>query len=270
MARADRIAEVLAADELVEDRPGAFSGGSAYGDVELQKVTFRYAEDRPVLDDITLHAPAGMCVALIGPSGAGKSTIGALIVRLHDPTCGRVLIDGRDARDCSLAWLRRQVGVVLQDTVLFTGTVAENIAYGTEASRKEIVDAARVVAADEFIRRLPDGYDTPLGPQGIGLSGGQRQRIGLARTLVRDPRILVLDEPTTGLDTESEAKVISGLRALMRGRTTILITHSLDLAATADHIIRLEGGQIVAVGVPAHVLGQPSTSLAGLGQRGER
>jgi ATP-binding cassette, subfamily B, bacterial len=270
MARADRIAEVLAADELVEDRPGAFSGGSARGDVELREVTFRYAKDRPVLDAVTLRAAAGVCVALIGPSGAGKSTIGALIVRLHDPAGGRVLIDGRDARACSLAWLRRQVGLVLQDTVLFTGTVADNIAYGTEATREEIIAAARVVAADEFIRRLPDGYDTLLGPQGVGLSGGQRQRIGLARTLVRDPRILVLDEPTTGLDTDSEAKVISGLRALMRGRTTILITHSLDLAATADRIVRLEGGRIVAAGSPDEILGERTSALAGATPRGER
>jgi ABC-type multidrug transport system fused ATPase/permease subunit len=190
----------------------------------------------------------------MGESGAGKSTIGALIVRLYDPTAGRVLIDGRDARDCSLAWLREQVGVVLQDTVLFTGTVEENIAYGTDASRERIVAAARAVAADRFIRGLPDGYDTPLGPLGIGLSGGQRQRIGLARTLVRDPRILVLDEPTTGLDLESEAAVIAGLRALMARRTTILMTHSLNLANGADEVAILDGGRIVAQGPPGEVL----------------
>jgi ABC-type multidrug transport system fused ATPase/permease subunit len=246
MARADRIAEILAVDELVEDRPGAYSGPPASGDVELEHVTFRYAQDRPVLEDVTLHVPAGSCVALIGQSGAGKSTVGALIVRLYDPTGGRVLIDGRDARDCSLAWLRRQVGVVLQDTVLFTGSVQENIAYGTDADHEQVVAAARAVVADEFIRALPDGYDTRLGPHGVGLSGGQRQRIGLARTLVRDPRILVLDEPTTGLDSDNEAKVISGLRVLMEGRTTIVMTHSMDLAATADQVIRLHDGRIVA------------------------
>jgi ATP-binding cassette subfamily B protein len=254
MARADRIAEVLAVDEMVEDRPGAYAGPPAAGRLELQDVSFRYAQDRAVIDAITLRVTAGSSVAVIGPSGAGKSTIGALIVRLYDPTSGRVLIDGRDARDCSLVWLRRQVGVVLQDTVLFTGTVRENIAYGTQASHQQVHDAARAVAADDFIRTLPHGYDTPLGPQGVGLSGGQRQRIGLARTLVRDPRILVLDEPTTGLDVESEAQVIAGLRALMKGRTTILITHSLSLAARADRVVVLDDGRIVSYGPPDEVL----------------
>jgi ABC-type multidrug transport system fused ATPase/permease subunit len=254
MARADRIAEVLAADELVEDRPGAYSGSPADGDVALEGVSFRYAHDRAVLDRVDLRVPAGSCVALMGESGAGKSTIGALIVRLYDPTAGRVTIDGRDARDCSLGWLRDQIGLVLQDTVLFTGTVEENIAYGTDADRERVVAAARAVAADRFISALPDGYDTQLGPLGVGLSGGQRQRIGLARTLVRDPRILVLDEPTTGLDLESEAAVIAGLRALMERRTTILMTHSLTLADGADEVLMLDRGRIVAQGPPAEVL----------------
>jgi ATP-binding cassette, subfamily B, bacterial len=255
MARADRIAEILAADELVEDRPGAHSGGPARGDVALDGVSFRYTPERPVLDTVDLRVPAGSSVAIMGESGAGKSTIGALIVRLHDPTGGRILIDGRDARDCSLAWLRAQIGLVLQDTVLFTGTVEENIAYGTDASRERIVAAAKAVAADGFIRGLPNGYETELGPQGVGLSGGQRQRIGLARTLVRDPRILVLDEPTTGLDAESEATVIAGLRALVFGRTTILITHSLELAAGADEVVVLADGRVVERGAPGEVLG---------------
>ncbi len=246
MARADRIAEILAVDELLEDRPGAYAGPPAHGEVRLDDVTFRYADDRPVVEGLDLDIPAGSCVALMGPSGAGKSTVAALIVRMFDPVNGRVLIDGRDARDCALAWLRRQVGVVLQDTILFTGTVAENIAYGTDAGMDQVVAAARAVAADGFIRSLPESYDTRLGPQGVGLSGGQRQRIGLARTLVRDPHILVLDEPTTGLDAESEAEVITGLRALMRGRTTILITHSADLAAGADRVLVLEHGRIVS------------------------
>jgi ATP-binding cassette, subfamily B, bacterial len=255
MARADRIAEILAADELVEDRPGAYSGPPAHGDVALEHVSFRYAADRLVLDALDLRVPAGSSVAIMGESGAGKSTIGALTVRLYDPASGRVLIDGRDARDCSLTWLRAQIGVVLQDTVLFTGTVEDNIAYGTDASRERIVAAARAVAADRFIGGLPDGYETELGPQGVGLSGGQRQRIGLARTLVRNPRILVLDEPTTGLDAESEATVIAGLRALVSGRTTILITHSLELAAGADEVIVLADGRVAAQGAPAEVLG---------------
>jgi ATP-binding cassette, subfamily B, bacterial len=254
MARADRVAEILSADELLEERPGAHRGAPAVGELELDHVSFAYGPERPVLDDVSLRIPAGSCVALIGESGAGKSTIGALIARFYDPTAGRLLIDGRDARDCTLPWLRAQVGMVLQDTVLFSGTVAENIAYGTGAGATEVVAAARVAAADEFIRALPDGYDTELSPQGAGLSGGQRQRIGIARTLVRDPRILVLDEPTTGLDPDSEAEVVAGLRALMRGRTTILMTHSLDLARGADEVVVLDRGRIVAQGPPTVVL----------------
>jgi ATP-binding cassette, subfamily B, bacterial len=155
-----------------------------------------------------------------------------------------VTIDGRDARECSLAWLREQVAVVLQDTVLFSGTVHDNIAYATDAAREDVIAAARSAAAHEFICGLPDGYDTDLGPQGLALSGGQRQRIGVARTLLRDPPVLVLDEPTTGLDAASETAVLDGLQALMRGRTTILITHSARLARTADRVVELTGGRV--------------------------
>jgi ATP-binding cassette, subfamily B, bacterial len=256
MARADRIAEVLVADELVHDRPGAYAGPPAQGAIELRDVSFGYGVDRPVIESMSLQIPAGSRLALMGESGAGKSTIGALVVRLYDPTSGSVIIDGRDARDCSLAWLRRQIGLVLQDAVLFTGTVQENIAYGTSAGPEQIVAAARAVAADEFIEGLPGGYATSLGPQGVGLSGGQRQRIGLARTLVRDPRILVLDEPTTGLDRENEARVIAGLEALMAGRTTIMMTHSPVLAATADEVVVLERGRVLRRGTPAEVLAE--------------
>ena len=149
-----------------------------------------------------------------------------------------MLIDGRDARDCSLHWLREQIAVVLQDTVLFTGTVRDNIGYGSDATPEEIVDAAKAAAAHEFIRRLPNGYDTELGPQGVGLSGGQRQRIGIARTLLRNPPVIILDEPTTSLDRDSESQVLQGLDRLMRDRTCILVTHSPRLARTADRIVR--------------------------------
>ena len=154
-------------------------------------------------------------------------------------------LDGRDVKDCSLQWLREQIAVVLQDTVLFSGTVRENIAYGTEATDKEVVAAAEAAAAHEFIRSLPDGYDTELGPQGMGLSGGQRQRIGIARTLLRNPPVIILDEPTTALDADSEDLVLEGLDRLMRGRTCLLITHSPRLARTADQIIELDHGRIV-------------------------
>jgi ABC-type transport system involved in Fe-S cluster assembly fused permease/ATPase subunit len=266
MARADRIAEVLAVDEVVDDPPGGYAGPPATGALALDRVSFRYARERPVLEEVSLRVRPRSCVALVGPSGAGKSTIGALVVRLFDPAAGRVLIDGRDARECSLAWLRAQTGVVLQDTVLFTGdrsrrtspTAPTPTAPGSSPRRAP-------VAADGFIRSLPEGYDTRLGPQGVGLSGGQRQRIGLARTLVRDPRILVLDEPTTGLDAESEAAVITGLRALLPGRTTLVISHSLALAATADEVIMLDGGRIVAHGPPRAVLDGHARAFANVG-----
>ena len=245
MARADRIAELLLADEMLEDRPGAYRGERAAGEVELDHVSFGYGGERPALHDVSLRIAAGEHVALVGPSGAGKSTLGALVARLNDPTDGRVLIDGRDARDCTLEWLREQVAIVLQDTVLFSGTVHDNIAYASDATREDVVAAARLAAAHEFVAALPHGYDTELGPQGLGLSGGQRQRIGIARTLLRDPPVLLLDEPTSGLDAASEDVVLAGLEALMRGRTSILITHSQRLMETADRTLRLQDGRLV-------------------------
>jgi ABC-type multidrug transport system fused ATPase/permease subunit len=246
MAKADRIAEILGSDEQLEERPGAYRGPRAEGDVAVQGVSFAYGPERPVLRDVTLRVPAGSRVALMGPSGAGKSTLAALVARFHDPTSGRVVIDGRDARDCALEWLRAQVAVVLQDTVLFSGTVRENIAYGSGADDEQVHAAARAAVADAFIRGLPQGYDTELGPQGVALSGGQRQRIGIARTLLRDPPILLLDEPTTSLDEATEAELLDGLRALMEGRTTVLVTHSPRLAALADRVVRIQDGRIAS------------------------
>jgi ATP-binding cassette, subfamily B, bacterial len=242
MAKADRIAEVLSADDVLED--GTVRGGRTAGEIAIEHVSFAYEAERPVLRDVSLRIPAGTSVALAGPSGAGKSTLGALVARFHDPTEGRVLIDGRDAREYALEWLRGQVAVLLQDTVLFSGTVRENIAYGTQAGDEQVEAAARAAAAHEFICELPQGYETELGAQGAGLSGGQRQRIGIARTLLRDPPILLLDEPTTALDAASEAQVLDGLRTLMRGRTTVLVTHSPRLARMADRVVRLERGRV--------------------------
>jgi ABC-type transport system involved in Fe-S cluster assembly fused permease/ATPase subunit len=245
MARAERITEILSADDVLEERPGAYDGPPARGALELDSVTFSYEPERPALENVSLRIEAGTKLALVGRSGAGKSTIAALLARFYDPTSGRVLVDGRDVRDCSLAWLRRQVGLVLQDTVLFSGTVADNIAYGLEAAPEDIEDAAKAAGAHNFISKLPDGYETELGPRGIGLSGGQRQRIAIARTLLRDPSILLLDEPTTGLDAESEAEVLEGLSRLMHGRTTVVISHSPALLARADRAVSIENGHIV-------------------------
>ena len=257
MARAERVAEVLGADEVLEERPGAFARGRARGEVELRDVSFGYEPGRTVLDGMSLRIPAGTRVAVVGASGAGKSTVGALVARFYDPLGGSVLIDGRDARDCSLDWLRDQVGILLQDTVLFSGTVADNIAYGREAPREDLIRAARAADAEHFVTALPGGFDATLGPQGIGLSGGQRQRIGIARVLLRDPPILVLDEPTTGLDAASEAQVMDGLAALMRDRTTILITHSMALARQADRVVVIEAGRIAQQGAPDELLSEP-------------
>src|SRR3954467_7915902 len=256
MARADRVAEILSADQVLEDRPGAVAGARAAGQVALDGVSFSYDAARPVLEDVSLRVRPGEHVAVVGSSGAGKSTIGALIARFYDPVSGRVEIDGRDARDWSLQWLRDQIGILLQDTVLFTGTVAENIAYGATATREEIVAAARAAGAHDFIDRLPGGYDEPLGPQGVGLSGGQRQPLGLARAPLPTPPILLLDEPTTGLDALSEANLVGSLRGLMRGRTTIIVTHSMSLAATPDPALVVAGGRIVQDGTPAALLAE--------------
>jgi ATP-binding cassette subfamily B protein len=249
LARADRVAEVLSADDVLPE--GHYHGGRARGEVALQDVSFAYPGERPALERVSLEVAAGERVALMGPSGAGKSTLAALVARFYDPTRGTVRLDGRDARDCRLEWLRGQVAVVLQDTVLFTGSVRDNIAYGTDATPEQVAEAARAAAAHEFIERLPDGYDTELGPQGAGLSGGQRQRIGIARTLLRDPPVIVLDEPTTALDRESEEQVMQGLDRLMRGRTCILITHSPRLARTAGRTVTLEQGRVLRR-KPAH------------------
>jgi ATP-binding cassette, subfamily B, bacterial len=259
LTRAERVAEILAADEFLEEAPDAYSGPRAKGDLELQQVSFSYDPERPTLVDLTLKVPAGERLALMGRSGAGKSTLAALIARFYDPPDGRghVLIDGRDLRDCSLDWLRKQVGLVLQDTVLFTGTVAENIAYGLDTSRERVIAAAKAAGADGFIAQLPEGYDSTLGPRGTGLSGGQRQRIAVARTLLRDPAVLVLDEPTTGLDAESESEVLDGLRALMQGRTTIIVTHSERLARTADRVVVVDEGRVARDGPPDEVLRAP-------------
>jgi ATP-binding cassette, subfamily B, bacterial len=254
LARAEAIAAVLQADEAVEDKPGAYRGPRAKGVLELREVSFAYAPGRPALSGVSLEVPAGQRLALLGRSGAGKSTVAALMARFYDPTSGHVLIDGRDARDCAVSWLRDQFGLVLQETMLFTGTVAENIAYGLEAEPDAIVAAAKAAAADEFITQLPDGYDTQLGPRGVALSGGQRQRIAIARAVLRDPPVLILDEPTTALDAESEEHVLEGLGALMVDRTTIIISHSPRLTTRADRAVRLAEGRVVDDGAPARLL----------------
>jgi ATP-binding cassette, subfamily B, putative efflux pump len=219
------------------------------GDVAFEHVTFAYKPGVPVLKDVSFHARAGSTTALVGSSGSGKSTLIGLVLAFNRPEQGRVLVDGRDLASVPLADYRTQLGVVLQDNFLFDGTVAENIAFARpHATRAEIVAVARIAHADEFVEQFDEKYDTVVGERGVKLSGGQRQRISIARAILADPRILVLDEATSSLDSESEAKIQDGLRALRRGRTTFVIAHRLSTIRSADQILVLEGGQIVERG----------------------
>jgi ATP-binding cassette, subfamily B, bacterial len=278
MTRAERVAEVLAADDLLERRRGGppgrggYSGPRAMGDVELRDVPFSHDPSASGGSDLTLRVLAGDRLAVVDGSGGGRSALPGLIARFCDPPPGRgqVSLDGRDLRDCSPEWVRRQIGQVLRDSVLFAGTVAENIAYGIEGDRDEVVAAAEGAGAHAFVAELPQGYDTMLGPGGAALSGGQRQRIAIARTLLRDPPVLVLDEPTAGLDAESEARVMEGLRVLMRGRTTIVVTRSARLAATAHRVVLLENGRVTQDGPPELVLPGEHGVRALPGRRPER
>ena len=225
------------------------------GDVAFEHVTFAYKPGVPVLKDVSFHARPGSTTALVGSSGSGKSTLVGLVLAFNRPEKGRVVVDGRDLATVPLADYRTQLGVVLQDNFLFDGTIAENIAFARpHATRQEIEAVARIAHCDEFIEQFDDKYDTVVGERGVKLSGGQRQRISIARAILADPRILVLDEATSSLDSESEAKIQDGLRALRRGRTTFVIAHRLSTIRSADQILVLEGGQIVERGTHDELL----------------
>ena len=245
----DRIREIRTM--ATEDEHDAERGRvpDVEGDVRFEDVSFSYAENVPVLRDISFHAPAGSTTALVGSSGAGKSTLISLIMAFNHPQSGRILIDGRDLADLRLGEYRSHLGVVLQDNFLFDGTVAENIGFSKPgASTEEIRAAARAAHCDEFISRFTDGYETVVGERGVRLSGGERQRVAIARAILADPRILILDEATSSLDSESEALIRDGLRRLRRGRTTFVIAHRLSTIASADQILVLEEGRIVERG----------------------
>jgi subfamily B ATP-binding cassette protein MsbA len=251
----ERIRDVLGIESQIRDRPDARPAPRFVGRIEFANVEFGFAPDQVVLRDINLTVTSGQRVALVGPTGSGKSTLLCLIPRLYDPRLGRVLIDGRDVRDYKLDTLRRQVSFVLQDALLFRASVAQNIAYGRpDATSEQILRAARLARADEFVRKLPDGYNTVLGERGETLSGGQRQRIAIARALIRDSPILLLDEPSASLDAESEAAIFEGLSTLMAGRTTITIAHRLATVRNADRIFVLDEGRIVEDGSHAQLL----------------
>jgi ATP-binding cassette subfamily B protein len=251
----ERVLDVLERTPEVRDLPGAIPAPPFRGAVRFEDVSFAYEPGQPVLENIDFEVRPGQHVALVGPSGIGKSTLVSLLLRLYDPTQGRVLIDGRDIRDYTLASLRPQITAVLQDTLLFVASARENIAYGAPESTPEAVEAAaRLANAHEFIQALPKGYDTVLGERGLTLSGGQRQRIAIARAAIRQAPILVLDEPATGLDGENERLVLDGLRHLADGRTTFIISHDLHLAARADLIFYLERGRVFEHGSHAELI----------------
>jgi ATP-binding cassette, subfamily B, bacterial len=249
LASGDRIVDLLEARSEIEESPLATDAGRLRGAICLENVWFEYEPGTPVLCGINLSVEPGEHIAIVGPSGGGKSTLASLLLRFYDPTDGRVLFDERDIRDYKLDSLRRQVGVALQDSVLFAVSVRDNIRFGSQdASEEEILRAARLVNAHEFIEELPKGYETILGERGATLSGGQRRRVALARTALRDAPILILDEPTTGLDGRNESEVNAALSRLGEGRTTLWISHRLAAVSHADRIIYLSEGRIIEEG----------------------
>jgi ATP-binding cassette subfamily B protein len=247
-ASAQRIFEILDRAPTVPEPAHPVQPGKIRGEIELRQVGFRFAS-RAVLDGIDLHIRPGEMIGLVGTTGSGKSTLANLVCRFYDVGEGAILVDGTDIRSFPVADYRRHIGIVLQDPFLFHGTIAENIAYGKpEATRTEIIAAARAARAHEFILQLPDGYDSMVGERGQTLSGGERQRISIARALLIDPSILILDEATSSVDIGTERKIERGLRTLLAGRTAFVIAHRLSTIRDADLIVVLEHGQVVEQG----------------------
>ena len=254
-AAAERVLDVLDRAPEIADQAGAVSAPAFAGDVEFRDVGFAYGDGRVVLRNASFHVKAGELVAIVGASGAGKSTLANLLLRLWEPTSGSVLVDGVDVRAVTIASLRAQIGIVLQDTVLFAGTIRDNLALGAGPLSPATIDMAlRVASADDFVRALPKGLDTQIGERGVALSNGQRQRLAIARAVLRATPLLILDEPTVGLDDENERAVSDAILRLTNGRTTMLITHALHLAARADRVLVIADGGIVENGSPEGLL----------------
>jgi ATP-binding cassette subfamily B protein len=257
-AGGERLLEVLDTSPVVRERPGARPLPTVTGEVCFEQVCFHYADGVPVLRDVNFRIAPGQMVALIGATGSGKTTMAQLIPRFYDVTEGRITLDGVDIRDLQLGALRRHIGVVMQDTILFSTTIRDNITYGRhDFSLDDITAAAKTADADDFILRLPDAYDTWVGERGVTLSGGQRQRIAIARALVREPRILILDDATSSGDMETEWRIQQALTKLMAGRTTLVIAHRLRTLKRADMILVIEDGCIVQRGTHDTLLAQP-------------
>jgi subfamily B ATP-binding cassette protein MsbA len=251
----ERIREVLENEMQVRDLPRAKRAPRFKGRIEFNHVDFSYNGDQPVLSDVSLIIKPGQLAALVGPTGAGKTTIISLLPRFYDLKAGQIRIDGTDIRKFKSKSLRQQISFVLQESFLFRATVAQNIAYGKpEATRAEIIRAAKLANADEFIEKMPEGYDTMVGERGVTLSGGQRQRITIARAIIRDAPILILDEPSAGLDAHSEKLVFDALANLMEGKTSIVIAHRLATVRRADVIFVIDKGQVVEQGTHEELL----------------
>jgi ATP-binding cassette subfamily B protein len=254
-AGVERLQDLFAIESEVVEQPGAVALGRVRGTVRFENVSFGYLPGRPVLHDLSLEVNAGQVVAIVGATGAGKSTLLSLLPRFYDPWTGRLLIDGVDVRSVTLGSLRSNVALVLQDTLIFRATVAENIAYGRpDANLDEVKAAAEAAGADLLALRLQDGYDTVVSERGSSLSGGEKQCIGIARAMLKDAPIVVLDEPTSAMDSLTERRVMNGIERLLRGRTAFIIAHRLATVRHADLVAVVDGGRLVELGPPAELL----------------
>jgi ABC-type transport system involved in Fe-S cluster assembly fused permease/ATPase subunit len=251
----EQMFRLIAVPQEIADRPGAPALTVRAGEVVFDAVEFGYRSDREILKGVSFRVPPGRSLAIVGATGAGKSTISRLLFRFYDVTGGKILIDGQDLRDVTQASVRAAIGVVPQDTVLFNDTIRYNIAYGRPgATQEQIEAAARQAQVHDFVQRLPDGYDTRVGERGLKLSGGEKQRVAIARTILKNPRILILDEATSALDTRTEQDIQTALRAVARHRTTLTIAHRLSTVVDADEIIVLDDGRVVERGGHAELL----------------
>ncbi len=258
LAAARRVFEVLDMPVAVQSRPGALQPGRLTGRIAFEKVTFGYHAGRPVLTEVSFEAEPGQVVGIFGMTGSGKSALLNLLPRFYDPDAGRVLVDGKDLRELDLDAFRRQIGIVYQESFLFSNTVAANIAFGhPQATMEEIGRAARIASAHEFIQALPHGYETVLGESGVDLSGGQRQRLALARALLQQPPVLILDDPTASVDARTENEIVSALREAMAGRTTFVVSGRLNLLRRADLILVLENGRLTQTGTHSDLIRRP-------------
>ena len=278
LAAMERVFELLAPENDKPDRPGAQDAPRVVHELRVEDVEFEYREGRPVVREFSVTVPGGSVVALVGRSGAGKTTVTDLVARFHDPSTGRILLNGTDIRDHKLATYRDLLAIVQQDVFLFDGSARDNIAYGRhDATEAEVVDAARRANAHEFIVRLPEGYDTFVGERGVKLSGGQQQRLAIARAILARPQILILDEATSNLDTESEQLIQASMATLLAGRTTFVIAHRLSTVRRADLILLMEDGRVVERGNHADLMALRGTyfdmvqrQMATAGHEGEQ